>query len=324
MAPSGKWIEGLSPETSVDEAARRSLEARLSTLAHCLPQAAHLARHDVEHVHRLRVATRRAAAALKLYRDWLPCKPARWMKKRLRKIRRAASDARDLDVFISRIEKVPGPLHESVAPFLAQQRKDVQPEIEKLAAKLRRDDRLVRKTARLIGGIAPPEAANGCEPQHRFGDWARTKLAAITRGFIDAMPDDMSNVEVLHQFRIRAKALRYAIELLSPAFGSTLREEIYSAIEELQERLGCVTDHIAAMRLLTQWCSDEPSAAPIDELKELLETEGRHQDEDLESFRKWWESEHAEALKRFLEEYASFQDEMITQSADQPPVSVGT
>src|SRR2546421_3740321 len=98
MASSSKWIEGIGPETRIEEAARRSLEPRLAAVGHYLPMAAHLAEHDVEHVHRLRVATRRAVAALKLYRKLLPKKPARWMKKRLRKIRRAAGDARDLDV----------------------------------------------------------------------------------------------------------------------------------------------------------------------------------------------------------------------------------
>src|SRR5262245_27990506 len=103
MAASAKWIEGIGPESAVDDAARRSLEPRLSTVAHCLPLAAHLAEHDIEHVHRLRVATRRASAALKLYRDLLPRRARRWVKKRLRKIRRAAGDARDFDVLATRL-----------------------------------------------------------------------------------------------------------------------------------------------------------------------------------------------------------------------------
>src|SRR5215212_9146615 len=105
MAPSGKWIDGIGPETTVADAARRSLEPRLAVIAHSLPLAAHFAEHDIVHVHRLRVATRRAAAALKLYCDWLPRKSARWIKKRLRKIRRAASEARDLDVLIERLQR---------------------------------------------------------------------------------------------------------------------------------------------------------------------------------------------------------------------------
>src|SRR6478609_7634136 len=129
MASSGKWIEGLGPETAVADAARRSLELRLAVVAHMLPLAAHLAEHDIEHVHRLRVATRRAAAALKLYRDWLPQKSARWIKKRLRQIRRAASEARDLDVLIQRLQRESETKAESIGRFLAAKRSAVQPNI---------------------------------------------------------------------------------------------------------------------------------------------------------------------------------------------------
>ena len=73
--------------------------------------------HDIEHVHRLRVSTRRAVAALKLYRDWLPPAKFRWVKKRLKKIRRAAGDARDLDVLAERLQRELG---ERAAALLAE------------------------------------------------------------------------------------------------------------------------------------------------------------------------------------------------------------
>src|SRR4051812_6106546 len=154
MAPSGKWIDGIGPETSVADAARRSLETRLAVIAHYLPLAAHLAEHDIEHVHRLRVATRRAGAALKLYRDWLPQKPARWMKKRLRKIRRAASEARDLDVLVERMRREPGAAADPFVRFLVAKRRAVQPNLVALADDMRRDDRFIFKAAKLLNKIA--------------------------------------------------------------------------------------------------------------------------------------------------------------------------
>ena len=36
MAPSAKWIEGIGPDSTVEDAARRSLEPRLSAVAHLL------------------------------------------------------------------------------------------------------------------------------------------------------------------------------------------------------------------------------------------------------------------------------------------------
>src|SRR5689334_2715664 len=231
MAVSGKWIEGIGRETAVDEAARKSLEPRLAAVARCLPLAAHLAEHDVEHVHRLRVATRRACAALKLYKEVLPGKPSHWIKRRLRKVRKAAGDARDLDVLSQRLLAEYSEKAEPVVELIKEERTCVQNAIMRAAAKCSRDDRYVRKMAKLIGGINSPHKDNGAQDSTiKFGPWARTQLAHITREFFDAVPDQSSSLAALHQFRIRAKALRYAIELVAPAFPSELRDSAYPII----------------------------------------------------------------------------------------------
>jgi CHAD domain-containing protein len=294
MAASGKWIDGIGPETTVADAASRSLELRLAVIAHTLPLAAHLAEHDVEHVHRLRVATRRAGAALELYRDWLPGKPARWIKKRLRQIRRAASEARDLDVLIQRLQRVGDPKAEPIVRFLSAKRSAVQPNIIELAEDMRRDDRFVRKAARLLGRISPPgKDEHEAESLDRFCDWAPRQLDKFRAAFLEALPDDSDNVEALHQFRIRAKALRYSIELLAPAFGPDLRTEIYPAVEKLQEQLGTITDHIAAVRLFAAWEGESAAQTPLEDAR-CLDLEKAKELEDLRDFRQWWTPERAD------------------------------
>ena len=300
MAPSGKWIDGIGPETMVEDAARRSLEPRLATVAQSLPLAAHLAEHDIEHVHRLRVATRRATAALKLYRQWLPRKPARWVKKRLRMIRRAASDARDLDVLTERLRREPGAEADRIVRFLAETRAALQPGMIELAENLRREDGFVRKTARLVNEIVPPDAIDGSAPPNCFGDWAPRELAKIASDFVDAWPNDAVDIEALHRFRIRAKALRYAIELLAPAFGPQMREVLYPAVEELQEQLGRITDHVAAMKLLAESRSHAANDALEVGVSAFVEAEKHRQIEDLQDFQQWWTSDRAEWLKRRL------------------------
>jgi CHAD domain-containing protein len=304
MASSGKWIDGIGPETTVVDAARRSLELRLAVVAHALPLAAHLAEHDIEHVHRLRVATRRAAAALKLYRDWLPRKPARWIKKRLRQIRRAVSEARDLDVLIERLQRELGAAASPMLRFLAEKRSKVQPEITELAEDLRRDDRFVRKAARLLDKIAPPNADDQSMSPIRFCAWAPPQLANFRSAFVEKLPNGSDDVNALHQFRIRGKALRYAIELLAPAFGPQLRNDVYPAVEKLQEKLGTITDHTAAMKLLTEWQShsaDQPARGGPD----ILEMEKNRQLEDLRDFHQWWTTERADRLQRALADQAA-------------------
>src|SRR3954469_4344005 len=146
MSSNAKWIEGLGPDSSVEDAARRSLEPRLTAVAQLLPMAAHLAEHDIEHVHRLRVATRRATAALKLYRDCLSQKSRRWMSKRLRKIRQAAGDARHPDVLAGRRVGEYGDRVAPVIELIAVDRAAVQPAILRVAEGCREHDRFVRKT----------------------------------------------------------------------------------------------------------------------------------------------------------------------------------
>ena len=299
MAVSGKWIEGLGPETTVADAARRSLETRLAVIAHSLPLAAHLAEHDIEHVHRLRVATRRAAAALKLYRDWLPEKTRRWFKKRLRQIRRAAGETRDLDVLIQRLQRESGIQVEPVICFLAEKRRAVQPDIIKLADDMRRDDRFVRKAARLFRKIPSSDTDEQAVTPERFCDWAPQQLAKFRSSFVELLPEGSEDIEALHQFRIRTKALRYAIELLAPAFDPQLRKEVYPAVEQLQEQLGNITDHIAAIRLFAEWEEHNAAQTPR-EGASYLDVEKTCEVEDLQNFRNWWTSERADSLEQSL------------------------
>ena len=298
MGPSGKWVEGIFPDGSVEDAARRSLEARLTTVNHWLPLAAYLADQDPEHVHRLRVSTRRAVAALRLYRDCLRSKPARWLNKRLKKIRRAAGEARDFDVLASRLDLTYGQRAGPVVAIISKRRAAVQPAIIKTAERCRRRDRFVRKTAKLLECIYPPD-------KHKsqpivFRSWAAKQLNEAAQPFFDALPDEAADTKALHQFRICAKALRYTIELVAPTFGPELRDEYYPLVEELQERLGKIQDHVTASDRLCKWADDESDAATHELLRELAAEEGTRLEEELRKFRAWWTAERVEALRRGL------------------------
>jgi CHAD domain-containing protein len=298
MGPSGKWIEGVFADGSVEDAARRSLEARLTTVNHWLPLAAYLSDQDAEHVHRLRVSTRRAVAALRLHEGCLERKAARWMKKRLKRVRRAAGTARDLDVLGGRLELAYGERAGPVLAIISRRRADAQKAIIRVAERCRKRDRFVRKTARLLECIYPPE--KNAAPLTSFREWAPGPLAAVAAAFFAAMPDETADPAALHQFRIRAKALRYTIELVAPAFAPELRDEHYPIIEELQERLGNVQDHVTASDRLQRWARGARDAAEQDLLRELAAEEGVRLDEELRQFRKWWTAERAEALRNGL------------------------
>src|SRR5262249_55834949 len=94
----GKWISDLKPGSPLAEAARHVLFVRLQVVKDCLPRAALEADRDIEYVHQLRVGTRRADAALRIFKVCLPKKVQGEARRRLRKLRRAAGAARDWDV----------------------------------------------------------------------------------------------------------------------------------------------------------------------------------------------------------------------------------
>src|SRR5271163_1577748 len=95
-----KWIEGLRPDTQLSVAGQQVLRLRLNVVGLVLPLAVQEADGDLEHVHRLRVATRRADAALSIFRSTLSEKAFHDAHRRLRRLRRAAGMARDWDVFL--------------------------------------------------------------------------------------------------------------------------------------------------------------------------------------------------------------------------------
>jgi CHAD domain-containing protein len=318
MGPSSKWIDGICPECSVEEAARRSLEARLGAVAHWLPQAAHLADRDIEHVHRLRVSTRRAVAAIKLYREWLPARHHRWMKKRLRQIRRAAGNARDLDVLAARLEREHG--QQAIAPVLAMitaRRAAVQPAIVEIAERSRRDDCYVRKTSKLLEGIGAPDDAG--KPPAVFYDWAPRQLHQAAVEFFAAMPHDMTDTLAMHRFRIRAKALRYVIELLSPGVDPAIREVQYPIVEQLQERLGAINDHIVARDHLIEWLKEAADTPHRVSLCELACQEIVRAKESLAAFQVWWSPAVKEQFRGGLDHPNVSQSSEFRDGQHSPP-----
>ena len=300
MPASIKWIEGLGSETSVEDAARRSLQPRLSAVSHLLPMAAHLASHDVEHVHQLRVATRRATAALKLYGDCVPRKQFRWFKNRLRKIRRAAGDARDLDVLADRLAREYGERVSPVIEFIERERTAVQPAIVRVAERCRSNDRLVRKTAKLLQSIQMPAVEGQPTEARSFRGWSAAQFAATAELFSVAMPTESSTPVELHQFRIRAKALRYSIELVASAFDPALRKSLYPLIEKLQERLGTIQDHVAAAARCRTWESNTRDEVLQETLRELAEAEDRGLIDAIRVFQAWWTDDRVVKVQELL------------------------
>jgi CHAD domain-containing protein len=299
MAPLSKWIDGLSADGSVRDAARVSLEARLATVAYWLPLAARPADEDVERVHQLRVSTRRAIAALKLYHDWLPKGKRRWFIKRLKKIRHAAGDARDLDVLRERLQKKIGCDHSELLQLVADQRAATQPEIVKIADRCQADNRFQRKSYKLMLRIEPgDEVARAADGS--FLTWAGSRMHTVAEKFFDADPPSGADWSALHQFRIAGKKLRYKMELLAPAFGSELRQQQYPIVQALQEKLGTINDFVVGREILQMLSEKTSVSSTIDQFDALIAEQETSRDAAIADFRAWWTPERAAALRMGL------------------------
>ena len=92
----------LHATTPVTVAARVLLSQNLKRTWRRLRLAANASQKDIEHVHRLRISTRRSLAALEVFREFLPARRTEQVARQLNQLRQIAANARDYDVMIQK------------------------------------------------------------------------------------------------------------------------------------------------------------------------------------------------------------------------------
>jgi CHAD domain-containing protein len=233
-------------------------------------------------------------AALKLFSGLLPKKEVRWFRKTLRRIRRAAGNARDMDVLAQNHEQDVGKGARAFLAEVRQRREAAQRPIVAIHRNMKRDNRLLRHIDNLLekAGTQTSNAADGS-----FSQWARSRLQKRLERFFKASSSDVGDLTSLHRFRIRGKELRYAMELLAPAFPRELREELYPVVEQLQGRLGEIHDHTVAGVRLVKWVALTKSKKKAVHMRKLLEQEREQLAELLPEFASWWTPEFQARLE---------------------------
>lgn len=274
MKSRGKWIEGLTGRTPIVDAARLVLTARLGTVARLLTCAGE--RADPEYAHQLRVSTRRASAALAAFRDCLDPDAVEQAHRRLRRIRRAAGAARECDVHAGVFDALAERAHEAQRAVIDLLRERVACERDKAARDI---VKAARKTPRrklralrddLIGSARGPAGNPGDAGRPDPGTLAEAAapvIASLTERLRTAAEEDLGVPEHLHTLRLRAKGLRYALEIFAPCFGPGLRETTLPRLAALQDLLGGVNDLHQVVRRLDGALADlDPDAdAPLRE-----------------------------------------------------------
>lgn len=245
-APTSKWFPDLTADVSPGEAARIVLTARCATVHDQLERLAARMDDDTHSVHQTRVATRRLAAALSVFEEWVNPVAGRRLRKAGARIRRAAGAVRDLDVGLGllreRLERehwMPPALGGQMVECLEEQRgkgmRALLGDLEKLTTRFERATKEVIEELR-AGRL------DLCGQPGSLGGLAGVVLGEKLEGLAAAGSNDLSDADNVHQLRIAGKRLRYAMEVFAGCFPASFRDELYGEVEGLQGELGDLND----------------------------------------------------------------------------------
>ena len=291
----GKWISELKATTPVADAARHVLTVRLEVVRDYLPLALQQADNDPEHVHQLRVGTRRARAALDIFACCLPSKVYKGARKHLRDIRQVAGEARDWDVFLASLTQWAReharklwPGLDCLVGYVVAKREAAQLQLE--GAGKNYPFAFERFLAETVAAVHKPNELG----LRTLVDLALPRLTGLLRELEEAASLDLESYEHLHQIRILGKRLRYAMEVFADCFAPAFRVELYPAVEAMQEILGNANDSHVACTRLEALSARLQALAPVEWKRHRPGLEGLlqyHQDrlpQERERFQEWW------------------------------------
>ena len=252
----GKWISDLPPETALLDAARHALAIRLETVRSQLENLLTRGANDDETVHQLRVATRRAKAALDIFAPCLSKKAGRKIKRCLRKLRRVAGEVRDWDVFLLKLRSLAGRQNRRLRATLdlvnglaLSQREVGQIGLsESAGSRPFAFERLATQTLASLRS-APNDAGA------KLGTVAGTVLSERITALQECVASATADLAHFHLIRLAAKHLRYAMEVFGDCFHDEFKQTFYPLVEQMQEALGNLHDSDLAIQRLHAWQS---------------------------------------------------------------------
>lgn len=223
---------------------------------------------DIEHIHRMRVASRRLRAALPLFEQcFSPRKVTTWQRS-LRKVTRSLGAARDMDVQIEALNRflagVKVPQHipgvRRIHLRWTQQRQVLQTKV--LAAL---DEMQQTRVFEKMGSVLLPFTLGvdpNLPPPSGLYELAARAIGAALDDFLSFEPyiTQPERIAELHQMRIAAKRLRYTLEIFAPIYADKLAP-ILSVLRNAQDLLGEIHDSDVWAQALPQFLEDEKQRA---------------------------------------------------------------
>jgi CHAD domain-containing protein len=250
---------------------------------------------DIEHVHDMRVSTRRMRSALRLLAPYYKPKTARSFRAQLKKIADALGAVRDLDVLIDDLGAFGSNHQADLSATIALLDSERQQARRRLHRALDRG-RYARFVSDFSAFLTTP--GSGARSLESDGFVAPSQVRHVLPTLVyehlgsvrayDAVIDQ-AELETLHALRIEFKRLRYLVTFFSDILGTSAKDFI-TELKAIQDHLGRMNDiHVASERLadLLPDLEDDASAALSAYLDSL--------DSELEAMR----AKFPEVWKRF-------------------------
>ncbi|MFZ5788471.1 MAG: CHAD domain-containing protein [Acidobacteriota bacterium] len=228
---------------------------------------------DPEFVHDLRVATRRARAALRVFRGVVEERRSEWYRRELAWLASALGAVRDLDVLAGRMRDhalrvaAPAAVASRIAEVLAARRAPAMVVLER-ALRGGRYRRLLEALRSGVGvGRGGDARVAGAAPARELAP-VRTRAAGkrVERTLREG--GERPSAEALHAARIAFKRLRYACEFFADLHDGEARESIRRLVE-IQDCLGRHQDAVVAEAVLRDVLNAERASGDADTLVTL-------------------------------------------------------
>ena len=243
-----KRIKGINCNSEAPAGMKLVLVTRFGELVHF--RSAALDWTDPEGVHSMRVASRRLRSALRDFTPYLHKRRLSSVLKSLRDIADALGEVRDQDVAIVALEKLQTHTPNEVSPALKQfidARKEIRDQAREELVTMLADDQLNQLETSFTTAVEEATTGGTTRTQPPLLISFRKMSRAIILDRLKEL-EKLSNglfrpfdVETLHDMRIAAKRLRYAIELFQQCWGRSIASYAKRAAE-LQTALGDVHD----------------------------------------------------------------------------------
>ncbi len=249
----------LSPRDGVREAAHAALAFHLQRLVR---ERAGASSGEAEAIHQLRVATRRLRTAIGLFRRALYASQADKLRRDLATAAHAAGRVREADVtgelLRKRARKLDAAFAKALGPIFSENTRRRAEGMKELVQVLNS-----KSHQSVVQRLAAPTYRRGREVA--LGSIASELVRPLLRALIRAggVLSDAAPPEAIHRLRVRAKRVRYALEMLG-GLGRKKLSKTLARLERLQDVLGEHNDVTGAIRWLRE-CT-ERIAVPADTL----------------------------------------------------------